>query len=221
VTGPKIPTFSHNPSRSWSYAVLAGLSTRYPPPGGRLPTRYSPVRHFTQAEAPFTFDLHVLGTPPAFVLSQDQTLHLKPGCRALARPLFYKTGTHSLPSTQPDFQRTGTAGRSGGLISAGCHGIATGPRCRELSSMPLDFSPKHDRFFQAGGDGTHHRNSRQSFSSEPLAFGASQEAFRSAGRFNRRSSGPVARTFWCRDRLFSESCARRGFRHVDPACARC
>ena len=24
----------------------------------------------------FPFDLHVLGTPPAFILSQDQTLHL-------------------------------------------------------------------------------------------------------------------------------------------------
>ena len=34
---------------------------------------YSPVRHslyFYNA-----FDLHVLGTPPAFILSQDQTLH--------------------------------------------------------------------------------------------------------------------------------------------------
>ena len=28
------------------------------------------------------FDLHVLGTPPAFVLSQDQTLQLKPGLRS-------------------------------------------------------------------------------------------------------------------------------------------
>src|SRR6186997_3552602 len=28
---------------------------------------------------PFAFDLHVLGTPPAFVLSQDQTLQLKCG----------------------------------------------------------------------------------------------------------------------------------------------
>ena len=26
---------------------------------------------------PFAFDLHVLGTPPAFVLSQDQTLQLR------------------------------------------------------------------------------------------------------------------------------------------------
>ena len=31
------------------------------------------------AEAPFPFDLHVLSTPPAFILSQDQTLHSKAG----------------------------------------------------------------------------------------------------------------------------------------------
>ena len=28
-----------------------------------------------EPKLPFTLDLHVLGTPPAFVLSQDQTLH--------------------------------------------------------------------------------------------------------------------------------------------------
>jgi hypothetical protein len=56
------------------YAVLASLSGRYSPPEGRLPTCYSPVRHSPGAEAPFPFDLHVLGTPPALILSQDQTL---------------------------------------------------------------------------------------------------------------------------------------------------
>ena len=34
---------------------------------------YSPVRHSSSEED--SFDLHVLGTPPAFILSQDQTLH--------------------------------------------------------------------------------------------------------------------------------------------------
>ena len=35
------------------------------------------MRRFTRGVAPtFSRDLHVLGTPPAFVLSQDQTLHL-------------------------------------------------------------------------------------------------------------------------------------------------
>ena len=58
------------------YAVLAIVSNSYPPLPGRLPTRYSPVRNSSarckhQASA---FYLHVLGTPPAFILSQDQTL---------------------------------------------------------------------------------------------------------------------------------------------------
>ena len=35
---------------------------------------YSPVRHFPLTEVSFSFDLHVLGMPPTFVLSQDQTL---------------------------------------------------------------------------------------------------------------------------------------------------
>ena len=39
---------------------------------------YSRVTHpcaaLLRAEAPFSLDLHVLGLPPAFVLSQDQTL---------------------------------------------------------------------------------------------------------------------------------------------------
>ena len=55
------------------YPVLASLSAGYSRQSGRLPTCYSPVRHFTQVTL-FTFDLHVLGTPPAFALSQDQTL---------------------------------------------------------------------------------------------------------------------------------------------------
>ena len=45
---------------------------------GRLSTRYSPVRHFTHQPKPtFSYDLHVLGTPPAFILSQNQTLQLR------------------------------------------------------------------------------------------------------------------------------------------------
>ena len=64
-----------------AYAVLAVVSNCYPPVQGRLPTRYSPVRHsVTKVFIPkksvlsASFDLHVLGTPPAFILSQDQTL---------------------------------------------------------------------------------------------------------------------------------------------------
>ena len=34
-----------------------------------------------------SFDLHVLGTPPAFILSQDQTLHPISSTEAFAFPL--------------------------------------------------------------------------------------------------------------------------------------
>ena len=39
----------------------------------------SPVRHSPASYCydPLPFDLHVLGLPPAFTLSQDQTLQLK------------------------------------------------------------------------------------------------------------------------------------------------
>ena len=58
-----------------SYAVLAPLSQSYSPPKGRLPTCYSPVRHYTHTpKGAFSFDLHVLGAPPALILSRDQTL---------------------------------------------------------------------------------------------------------------------------------------------------
>ena len=48
---------------------------------GRLFTRYSPVRHSLKPEGLSSFDLHVLSMPPAFILSQNQTLEfncLKP-----------------------------------------------------------------------------------------------------------------------------------------------
>ncbi len=55
------------------HAVLIRLSAGYPPVVGRLVTRYAPVRHYRCCHRPF--DLHVLGLPLAFILSQDQTLH--------------------------------------------------------------------------------------------------------------------------------------------------
>ena len=63
------------------YEVLIIVSNGYPSAKGRLPTRYSPVRRspFLQSTEVsirnFPLDLHVLGTPPAFILSQDQTLN--------------------------------------------------------------------------------------------------------------------------------------------------
>ena len=58
-----------------TYPVLATVSGSYPSLLGRLPTCYSPVRRSIKTEVFTPLDLHVLGTPPAFVLSQDQTLH--------------------------------------------------------------------------------------------------------------------------------------------------
>jgi hypothetical protein len=62
--------------------MACGIS---PPFGGLFPTSgqityvlltHSPLyRGFRRS--PFAYDLHVLGSPPAFVLSQDQTLHCK------------------------------------------------------------------------------------------------------------------------------------------------
>src|SRR5215471_18124949 len=62
-----------------SYPVLAPVSEGYPKVEGRLLTCYSPVRRSSTPERAFPHDLHVLSTPPAFVLSQDQTLQQKPG----------------------------------------------------------------------------------------------------------------------------------------------
>ena len=40
------PPFTAILIEQWSYPVLAHLSISYPEPDGRLPTRYSPVRHY-------------------------------------------------------------------------------------------------------------------------------------------------------------------------------
>ena len=79
---PEFFTLSH--AAPCAYAVLAVISDCYPPVQGRLPTRYSPVRHSVHtiflpkdSVGMSSFNLHVLGTPPAFILSQDQTLMFK------------------------------------------------------------------------------------------------------------------------------------------------
>ena len=55
---------------------VCGISTAFAvlsPTEGHVPTCYSAVRHSLPEGT--ACDLHALGTPPAFVLSQDQTLH--------------------------------------------------------------------------------------------------------------------------------------------------
>ena len=86
--GGPLPHQLANPTRAPPVAInlsrfpgLCGISRSFPrlsPTTGQVPTRYSPVRHSRPAETGQAFDLHVLGMPPAFVLSQDQTLKFIP-----------------------------------------------------------------------------------------------------------------------------------------------
>ena len=60
------------------YGVLIPVSQGYAPLGGKLCTRYSPVRRSPATKLGLVLlplDLHVLSLPLAFILSQDQTLH--------------------------------------------------------------------------------------------------------------------------------------------------
>ena len=70
--------FRSHPFLLRAYAVLARVSTCYPPLQGRSLrfTHPSATRHpCVLLHTVLPFDLHVLGVPPAFNLSQDQTLH--------------------------------------------------------------------------------------------------------------------------------------------------
>ena len=77
VTGPLgSPSF---PTLSEDTVVSSGIST----PFGMLSQARGQVSHVLLTRAPlysdrspFAFDLHVLGAPPTFALSQDQTLQL-------------------------------------------------------------------------------------------------------------------------------------------------
>ena len=64
--------------------AACGISPGFPglsPTSGHVPTRFSPVRHSPCGAC----DLHVLSIPPAFALSQDQTLKFIRQDRAEAR----------------------------------------------------------------------------------------------------------------------------------------
>ena len=56
------------------HAALPAVSSGCAAGGGWLHTRYAPVRHSHSPEGELPSDLHVLGLPLAFILSQDQTL---------------------------------------------------------------------------------------------------------------------------------------------------
>ena len=88
-------------------------------------TCYSPVRHFPSSCPDFTFDLHVLSTPPAFVLSQDQTLQFKSFSTGFTR-LIALLKTSSL---------------------ACCFAIQFSKIVRILIRSPLALSPRASRLF--------------------------------------------------------------------------
>ena len=74
IQRPPFPAESEDP------VVLSGIST----PFGELFRAPRKITHVLRTRAPlysplraFSLDLHVLGTPPAFVLSQDQTLQFR------------------------------------------------------------------------------------------------------------------------------------------------
>ena len=76
--GPKVPRF---PPKG-----VCGISLSFPklsPTTGQIPMHYSPVRHSSAPEGLLPFDLHVLGMPPAFNLSHDQTLQFNVMCTPL------------------------------------------------------------------------------------------------------------------------------------------
>ncbi len=57
------------------HGVLPGVTPGCPPERGWLNTRSEPVRNSSPPDGKLPSDLHVLGLPLAFILSQDQTLH--------------------------------------------------------------------------------------------------------------------------------------------------
>lgn len=71
--------FPHPHAEGAEHPALPPVSRSYSGAWGRLVTHYSPVRHsHPGSKLPgIPFDLHVLSTPPAFILSQNRTLHKK------------------------------------------------------------------------------------------------------------------------------------------------
>ena len=63
------------------YAVLAPVSRGCPPLLGRFLRVTHPSAAFHRPKPVSTRDLHALGTPPAFILSQDQTLQQRTASR--------------------------------------------------------------------------------------------------------------------------------------------
>jgi hypothetical protein len=90
---PRPKNFPPPPMRA---AVISGISPGFP----ELSQSLGQVTHVLLTRSPLTpkgpFDLHVLSTPPAFVLSQDQTLQKRSTKQPRRGP-----GRHPQPWTGP------------------------------------------------------------------------------------------------------------------------
>ena len=94
--------------------MLAAVSRRCPEPQGRFPRVTHPcAAHRPKASA---LDLHVLGAPPAFVLSQDQTLSFIPADHGSEDP--GPAGTLACFETARPTRRPTARARRGGTSPA-------------------------------------------------------------------------------------------------------
>ena len=69
----------------WSYAVLAVISNCYPPVWGRLPTRYSPVRHSVNSK--FIRKLHANRFVRLACVKHAASVHPEPGSNSHVKSL--------------------------------------------------------------------------------------------------------------------------------------
>ena len=135
---PKLPLVQ-NPKRSALHQALASVSTGYSCVLGRLPTCYSPVRRSSTPEGAFPLDLHVLGTPPAFVLSQDQTLREQVVKTASSTRVVTRSGIVGRSLTMKGESAIGRIWLTDLLSKAGAPTVS-GPRAGDAGS-PTWFPP--------------------------------------------------------------------------------
>ncbi|SCM78529.1 conserved hypothetical protein [uncultured Pleomorphomonas sp.] len=130
-----------NLSPKRAHPVLAEISLSYSEPKGMFPR----VTHPSATPALLrAFDLHVLSLPPAFVLSQDQTLMFK---ESIPKSQVHSTRSFHLSSILPDKAKTETLSRNvhSGLSSSwhipqppkGSDNVPTSPKRRPRFSFFL------------------------------------------------------------------------------------
>jgi hypothetical protein len=161
---------------SFEGVVLCGIS----PPFGRLSPARGNITHVLltraplyQGRSPFSCDLHVLGAPLTFVLSQDQTLQLNLSSPRDARPKrgaqgpgsgFLKKKSHFGPNVGQT--ANGTSCSSGTHSSSSRGGLPFGELLRDaLSSVRFSFQGPRGAsapsFKARGGESSRAPGSRQ------------------------------------------------------------